>query len=558
MDHDEFGSGVWGGDDSSLPPLPLTSSIALTTSAPPLDIDAANDEYEPQNTETNYKNYSSNPLNLDALSLGHAPFATASIAFEDPFDARSHFAPVEQSYAQPSYSSDSQGDAWGSPFASSSNPYASQSHMPLKGGIAVTTTITPTPVLFDPLANVQRDKDEDEEHAQREADEADNEHLYEFQVSISEPQKIGNELMGGYTVYKVSTWTNCPGYKHSSFSVSRRYSDFLWLYNQLVERYPGAIIQPLPGKQNLGRFAEDFVESRRAGLEKFLRKTVSHSLFQQDADLRLFLESSTFATDQKEVKPTSSFISIPGLTAAASAFAAGANSGRILDNAELDKRRHQMDFVDERHLKVLQKALESLVKQRRDYANASFEFGESLNALAAVEGGKPIGRSLAVVGEIHKRIKELHDKQASMDITNMAATVEEHLRLIGAIRVAFAGRMKAFTVWQNADLAVKKKKEGIERMRADPKARADQIVGGLNNLPELEGQARFAWDELKKVTDLVNKEMERYDKERIADFTGSVQAVLKSFVENQKEIIRLWESYYELTGQEPPCGEKQE
>ena len=117
--------------------------------------------------------------------------------------------------------------------------------------------------------------------------------------------------------YSLLPQTNCPGYKHSSFSVSRRYSDFLWLYNQLVERYPGAIIQPLPGKQNLGlcvvpisylfwlscsktgRFAEDFVESRRAGLEKFLRKTVSHSLFQQDADLRLFLESSTFATDVK-------------------------------------------------------------------------------------------------------------------------------------------------------------------------------------------------------------------------------------------------------------------
>ncbi len=49
----------------------------------------------------------------------------------------------------------------------------------------------------------------------------------------------------------------------------------------------------------MGRFESDFVESRRAALEKMLNKATVHPTLQHDADLKLFLESEAFNVDVK-------------------------------------------------------------------------------------------------------------------------------------------------------------------------------------------------------------------------------------------------------------------
>ena len=48
---------------------------------------------------------------------------------------------------------------------------------------------------------------------------------------------------------------------------------------------------------DLGRFAEDFVESRRHALEQCLQKMANHPVLQLDPDLRLFLESDTLSAE---------------------------------------------------------------------------------------------------------------------------------------------------------------------------------------------------------------------------------------------------------------------
>jgi sorting nexin-1/2 len=62
---------------------------------------------------------------------------------------------------------------------------------------------------------------------------------------------------------------------------------------------PGVIVPPPPEKQAMGRFDSNFVESRRAALEKMLNKIAAHPTLQQDGDLKLFLESEAFNVDVK-------------------------------------------------------------------------------------------------------------------------------------------------------------------------------------------------------------------------------------------------------------------
>lgn len=147
-----------------------------------------------------------------------------------------------------------------------------------------------------------------------------------FQISVGDPHKIGGAT-GSHIEYSVKTkvsffplflmyvflcgllcmangppslrQTTSKAYRQPEFIVNRRYRDFLWLYNQLHANCPGVVIPPPPEKQAMGRFESNFVESRRAALEKMLNKIAAHPTLQQDGDLKLFLESEAFNVDVK-------------------------------------------------------------------------------------------------------------------------------------------------------------------------------------------------------------------------------------------------------------------
>lgn len=59
------------------------------------------------------------------------------------------------------------------------------------------------------------------------------------------------------------------------------------------------VVPAPPEKQAVGRFDANFVESRRAALERMLNKTAAHPILQHDGDLKLFLESESFNVDVK-------------------------------------------------------------------------------------------------------------------------------------------------------------------------------------------------------------------------------------------------------------------
>lgn len=59
------------------------------------------------------------------------------------------------------------------------------------------------------------------------------------------------------------------------------------------------VVAPPPEKQAVGRFDTNFVETRRAALERMLNKIAGHPILQHDGDLKIFLESEAFTVDVK-------------------------------------------------------------------------------------------------------------------------------------------------------------------------------------------------------------------------------------------------------------------
>jgi sorting nexin-1/2 len=112
---------------------------------------------------------------------------------------------------------------------------------------------------------------------------------------------MGSQLTAtAHIVYTVQTRVlggSSSSFRKTSFSVLRRYSHFLWLYETLTTNNPGVIVPSPPEKVALGRFGDDFVEARRLALQNCLQRMVNHPMLVSDPDLRLFLESDTLSVD---------------------------------------------------------------------------------------------------------------------------------------------------------------------------------------------------------------------------------------------------------------------
>ncbi|ETN22191.1 hypothetical protein PPTG_02204 [Phytophthora nicotianae INRA-310] len=102
-------------------------------------------------------------------------------------------------------------------------------------------------------------------------------------ITVGAAGKVG-EGVNSYYVYKVSSGADVV--------VERRYSDFLWLHHQLSKQCAGYVIPPLPAKVVGLLQGSEFLEHRRAGLERFLRKVVHHDELRNSNFFRSFLECS--------------------------------------------------------------------------------------------------------------------------------------------------------------------------------------------------------------------------------------------------------------------------
>ncbi|KAI8636330.1 hypothetical protein BD408DRAFT_397570 [Parasitella parasitica] len=90
--------------------------------------------------------------------------------------------------------------------------------------------------------------------------------------------------------------------KRSSI-VLRRYSDFWWLWEVLLRRYPFRALPNLPPKKLGGRDAT-FLEKRRKGLSRFINAIIRHPVLRQDDIVARFLtEPSELSAWRKQNPP---------------------------------------------------------------------------------------------------------------------------------------------------------------------------------------------------------------------------------------------------------------
>uniref|UniRef100_A0A3B3R040 Sorting nexin-30 n=1 Tax=Paramormyrops kingsleyae TaxID=1676925 RepID=A0A3B3R040_9TELE len=122
-------------------------------------------------------------------------------------------------------------------------------------------------------------------------------------VSVDDPKKHVS-TMETYITYRVTTKTSRTEFDLPEYSLRRRYQDFDWLRNKLEESQPTHLIPPLPEKFVMkgvvDRFSEEFVETRRKALDKFLKRVADHPVLSFNENFNVFLTAKDLNSYKKQ------------------------------------------------------------------------------------------------------------------------------------------------------------------------------------------------------------------------------------------------------------------
>jgi len=384
----------------------------------------------------------------------------------------------------------------------------------------------------------------------------DSEERDEFiDIKVTSPHKIG-EGMSSYMAYKVATKTNVNYFKKSEMSVDRRFSDFLGLHDKLSEKYlpNGRIIPPAPDKSLVGMTKvkmskeattetaaqqDEFVEKRRAALERFLNRTAAHASLRTDPDFREFLELET------ELPKASQTAAVSGK----SMMKIISKIGDSITNITL-KLEETDDWFEEKNntieqlenqLRKLHQATENLVWYRKELGYATNNMSKSLAVLSGSEENSGLSAAIAQLSSVQEKIGSIHQDQANVEFFELSELIKDYLGLVGAVKNAFHERVKAWQTWQATTARLTKKREA--KVKAELGQKMEAIATLRQEIAELEREQDMAQENFDRISRLIRKEVEVFDFKKTEDFKKTTIKYLETMLTAQEQIAEQWERY---------------
>lgn len=385
-------------------------------------------------------------------------------------------------------------------------------------------------------------------------------------ITVSDPVQHADGL-NKYTSYRVDVRPSGPGSEtgmvaqpsNSYSAVLRRYSDFLWLYNQLHVERSGAIVPPIPEKQPVGRFSPAFVEERRMQLERFLRRAALHPELADAACLDTFLRADdvTFAASKLNKQtlinhqPASSMPAI-GVTNNGSggmkkdgfkrwfAEAKTSMSGDLVrspDDDLFDEISRYIHGLDNQMRNVSHQAT-GLVKKGKEIANGMFEFGLAFQLLGQSEADA-LGEALQQMGATADRLSVISAEHADKEVLEFEEPLTDYIKYIHEAKLALQRRHEKRLTYSTCLSDVSQKQNQLGKLRAQlgKEAAAYQTEQSLRRA-QLAAEA--ASNEFQVVSQRVLREVDRFKREKAEDMRTTVLSYIQLQVKYNKQMEAVW------------------
>ncbi|KAK1328844.1 hypothetical protein QTO34_011013 [Cnephaeus nilssonii] len=216
--------------------------------------------------------------------------------------------------------------------------------------------------------------------------------LKDLFITVDDPESHVTTIET-FITYRVATQTSRGEFDSSEFEVRRRYQDFLWLKGRLEEAHPTLIVPPLPEKfvvkGMVERFNDDFIETRRRALNKFLNRIADHPTLTFSEDFKVFLTAQAGELSAYR-KQGPGLLSKVGQTVRAVALSMRGVRSRPEEFTEMN------DFIEafSQKMNLIDKISQRIYKEEREYFDEMKEYGpihalwsESEEDLADTLGG---------------------------------------------------------------------------------------------------------------------------------------------------------------------------
>ncbi|GAA95370.1 uncharacterized protein L969DRAFT_84865 [Mixia osmundae IAM 14324] len=238
---------------------------------------------------------------------------------------------------------------------------------------------------------------------------------WKLDLSVSEPVKELEGSKEAYVSYLIRGETDLANFTSKQFETRRRYQDFVFLKDHLTKDFQACVVPPLPDKHRLeyikgDRFSTEFVERRRADLERFLQRLARHPTLSRSRLLQAFLESTEWTvTMHKHLAHPPIPDSPPSLLDNISDTLVNAFTKVRKPDERFTELREQLDKFEE-SIDRIERLHHRMKGRTGDLSQDYADFSGSIEGLGFLESGitEPLARFASSLDEFEATLKDSH------------------------------------------------------------------------------------------------------------------------------------------------------
>ncbi|RZF32029.1 hypothetical protein LSTR_LSTR007107 [Laodelphax striatellus] len=391
----------------------------------------------------------------------------------------------------------------------------------------------------------------------------------DLQVRVDNPQKHLDPFET-YISFRITTKTTREEFSEKEYVVRRRYSDFIWLRQKLVEDHPSHLVPAIPAKHTLlgqlDRYSKDFVICRMTMLNRYMNRVVNHPILSCNANLKTFLtaKSTEFSSHRKAVSTSLLNRMSDSLQNLTTIYAA-----RSQRSAEFDSAGDHVATLSEKLL-ALKQVGARIYKERKEWQMESALMQPILMRWASSEANNHMNKVLLSVASAIDSCTTAHRRNI-LDTFNhdFAQPLTEYLMYLDAIKEALA-RRDAIQVEYEAtvDRMAKKRNEkdnlmgggegagagsssgflGFNLWKSGTEAREDRLEKLGTTIPKLVKQAELNQDKLEIANENLRSDLHRWRYEKKEDLKKILLKMADNHVKYYQECLSAWERLSGIPG----------
>ena len=360
--------------------------------------------------------------------------------------------------------------------------------------------------------------------------------------------------MSSHVNYTVNTNTTNEKYSYSQSVVVRRYNDFLWLHDILTDEYPYAVIPPMPEKNTMNRFEIDFVESRRASLQSFLREISTDPLLKESKRLRTFLtaDDDKFAEEKEDTKSSLKNSLKGNPMEAGMKLLKMMGSGLNKVGSQVQKSVQQqmggeapMSKEDEKlakyvqYLNDLSEQVDNLanrasefVDHQSDFTNNLIDMGVAMNLMGQLQQDV-VGDAMRSMNDAINVMQQLWIEKGLRENKAFVEPMRRLVLLLNEVKMTVGRRTLILSNYQDAYHGLKKAKANYKKLAATP-GKSSKLPGAEEGIERYKKRAGKLKKKLNTVTEKINGVLDEFRDRKMALIRAMVLDLLMIQIQYHK------------------------